>query len=146
MIKYVILIVGFEFISYFVGFSFGARFDEEEQFYLFIAGLCLSIIVIPLFSVSLGLFSSSFTNSIYKCAETLITEAFIKSEKLSFKLILISLSLYLPMVVIKVILILLALFKVCNKVDEWCKQQKEIKDLAKLGFTKEENLAELKTY
>ena len=131
MIRYVILIVGFEFIYYFVGFSFGARFDEEEQFYLFIAGLCLSIIVIPLFSVSLGLFSSSFTNSIYKCAETLITEAFMKSEKLSFKLILISLSLYLPMVVIKVILILLARFKVCNKVDEWCKQQKEIKELKK---------------
>ena len=142
----VILILSFVVIFYFVGFPFGAGFNEESQFYMFIAGLCLSTIFIPLLSVSLGLFSSSFTNSIYKCAETPITEAFMKSETFSFKLMLISLSLHLFMVIIKVILILFARFKVCNKVDEWRKKQKEKKELAKLGFTKEESLAELKTY
>ena len=56
-----------------------------------------------------------------------ITEHFIKSEKLYFTLILVNLGLHLFMVVIRLIITLLARLKVCDKIDDCCKEKTKTK-------------------
>ena len=144
---FIIIIVFVQVFLYIIRFLLTYDNDnnkEDSYFYL----LIFSIPISPLLSLSFGL-SLASRNLIFKCADTPIPEAFINSDKLDLTLIIVSFGLYIFMVVSNYIIYIINkdyVSNICDKISDYCKKQKEKRDLARLGFTKEETKAELKTY
>ena len=104
-----------------------------------------TFVMIPLISVSFGLFLAS--PSIFQCADVPMVEKLIDSEKIGIILETVSLGLYMLLLVIHLVVYSIdTRCECCTKIANYCKKRKEKRELARLGFIKEESQAELKTF
>ena len=110
----------------------------------YVAGHTLSPVIIILLSISFSLTLGPM-NSIFKCTEVPIVEKLNQYEKLEPTLIIVSFGLYMFMIVINLISMIIDC-EIFKKISDCCKKWEEQRDLALLGFTKENPQTELKTY
>ena len=121
---------------------------DDERFFIYLGGFSISLVVIPLIAISFNL-SLTPTNSIYKCTESQMSGQLTESEKLDLILEIISFGLYMLMIFIHLIfMFIISPFgkKICDLIIDCCKERKKKRELAQLGFAREDPQAELKTY